>query len=391
MRLLLIHNYYREKGGENAAFELLVRLLREQGHDLAEYSRHSIELDRLSIPQRIKTLAAGFHSSRTVREVTRLVRTHRPQVALVQNVFPLISPSVFTALKRLEIPVAQIVYNYRMLCPDGHLYTQGGICRRCVRGSTLHAAIHKCYRRSRLFSAWYAGIVGWHRAKGTFASIDHFLVPDRFMVDMLGEGGLPTHKMTVLGNPFDVDEYPLSLEEDGYLLFIGRLVPQKGILTLVRAFAKAAVPSRLVVVGDGESRSEAQRLAEAMAPGRIFFLGALWGDDVRGLLSRCLGLCIPSEWYDNAPLVLYQAYSTGKPVIASRIHGLSEAVADGEDGLLAATGNVEDWTRRIEQLVGNKVLRRHLGENARKKAETTFSSSAYGGRLDRAIQDLLQG
>jgi glycosyltransferase involved in cell wall biosynthesis len=391
MRLLLIHNYYREKGGENAAFDLLVRLLREQGHDLAQYSRHSMTLDRLSIRERVKAFAAGFHSSRTVREVTQLVRSHRPQVALVQNVFPLISPSVFAALRRLEVPAAHLVYNYRMLCPDGHLYTQGGICRRCVRGSTLNAAIHRCYRSSRLFSAWYAGIVGWHRAKGTFSSIDHFLVPDRFMVHMLGQGGLPTHKMTVMGNPFDVGDYPLSLEEDGYLLFIGRLVPQKGIFTLVRAFAKAAVSSRLFVVGDGASRSEAEKLAEALAPGRIFFLGALWGDEVRGLLSRCLGLCIPSEWYDSAPLVLYQAYSTGKPVIASRIHGLSEAVTEGEDGLLAATGNVEDWARRIEQLVGNRVLRRHLGENARKKAETTFSSSAYRGRLDRAIHGLLRG
>lgn len=389
MKLLLVHNFYREDGGESSVFRLLAAILRAHGDTVVEYTRHNRELDAGGAPARARTLVAGFHSPRTAREVTALVREAKPDVAFVQNVFPLISPSVYTALRRAGAPIVQLVYNYRFICPNAHLYTHGAICERCVRGSTLNAIRQRCYQGSHLSSSWYAGILGWHRARGTFAAIDHFLVPDHFMREKLAAGGLPVDRMTVVGNPFEVHGYAPGGEEGDYILFVGRLIPQKGIMTLVRAFARAQTGSRLVVVGDGPMRGAADELARETAPGKVVFRGTVWGPELRELLARCRFLCVPSEWYDNAPLVLYQAFALGKPAIVSDINGLPEVVEHGQQGLLAAPGDVQAWCEQIARLDGDASLRRRLGRNARRKAESEFTAAAYYRRLRKAVDALV--
>jgi glycosyltransferase involved in cell wall biosynthesis len=390
MKWLLIHNLYREPGGENAVFRLLGNTLRAHGEEVVEYTRDNHELDELSLAGRARVFAEGFYSERTAREIAGLIHVARPRVALVQNVFPLISPAAYLVLQYMGLPTAQLVYNYRFICPNGHLYTQGAICERCVRSSFLNAVIHKCYRESRFYSAWYAGILGWYRARGTFASLDRFLVPDDFMRRKLIEGGLPATRARVVGNPFDLAGYEPSETEDNIILFIGRLIRQKGILTLVRAFAQARTAARLIVVGEGEVRAEAEQLAQTVAPGRVTFAGAVWGEALMSYLARCLYVCLPSEWYDNAPLVLYQAYATGKPVIAARINGLPEVIAEDEDGLLAAPGDIDEWTVQIEKLASDILLRRRLGRAARRKAEVHFTLPAYYRRLQAAVEDIIE-
>jgi glycosyltransferase involved in cell wall biosynthesis len=386
MKLLLAHNLYVEDGGENAAFRLLTELVRRRGHALTLYCRSNTETRSTPLSE---VVLGAFYSRRTVREIKALVERERPDIALVQNVFPLISPSIYTALRACRVPVVQLVYNYRFVCPNAHLYTQGALCERCIGGSWLHALRLRCYRDSYALSAWYAAIIKWHRWQRTFARIDRFMVPDAFLGSKLIEGGIQRERIRVAGNPFDLAEYRRSDREEPFVLYVGRLVRQKGILTLVRAIGEAKTSSRLIVVGEGDSRGAAEALASEVAPGRVAFVGSLWGAALTDLLDRCRFVCVPSEWYDNTPLVLYQAFSAGKPVIASRINGIPEVVRDGGDGLLAAPGNAADWREKIERLDQDSSLRRRLGDAARRKAETEFSADAYYQRLLTAIDGLV--
>jgi glycosyltransferase involved in cell wall biosynthesis len=386
MKLLLVHNYYAQDGGEDAVFRHLAALLERRGHRVLRYERHNEDLARTGAVERLGVVAGGFHSRRTAREIGALVARERPDAALVQNVFPLVSPSVYTALRAAGVPTVQLVYNYRLICPNAHLYTRGAICERCVTGSLWNAVRYSCYR-TRLESAWYAAILASHR--GTFAALDGFVVPDGFMRGKLVEGGMPEDRIVPVGNPFDLAGYAPVPDQGDYYLFVGRLVRQKGILTLVRAFARLDAPVRLLVVGDGPERGEAEALAQALCAGRVEFLGLRWGDEVRALIARSLAVCIPSEWYDNAPLLLYQAYALGRPVVASRIDGIPEVVAHGQDGLLAGPGDVDDWTARLRELWQDPALRDRLGRAARAKAEAQFSEDAYYGRLQAALERLL--
>jgi glycosyltransferase involved in cell wall biosynthesis len=388
VRLLLAHNFYREEGGENSVYRALAALLREAGHEVAEYVRDSRELDAAGALAKAAAIPAGIASRRTAREVAALVARFRPQAALVQNVFPLISPAIYTTLRGLRVPVGQLVYNYRFLCPDGHLFTRGAICERCVGGSTLPAVRFACYRGSRAASAWYAGIVGWHRFWRTFARIDAFGVPDRFMEAKLAAGGLGAGRCVVLGNPFDLPARPAALASGAGLLFVGRLVPQKGLGTLLRALAAAGVDAPLTVVGDGPARGALETEARQRLGDRVRFLGPVFGEAVTALMAGSAALVVPSEWYDNAPLVVYQAFAAGLPVLASDIDGLPEVVEHEDTGLLVPPGDVAAWAAALRRACSDPAARARWGLAARERAERDFGAPAYRARVEGLLRRL---
>lgn len=387
MRILLIHNFYQEESGENAVFRHEASILNRFGEQVLTYTRHNKEITGYGVRQRAVAFAEGFFSIHTWREMRTLVARERPDVALVQNVFPLISPSVYWALKAAKVPVVQLVYNYRFICPDAHLYSLGEICHRCVRGNIAHAIIRRCYRNSVVYSAWYAIILGMHRALGTFRrKVDLFLVPDNFMRDKLVEGGLPPERIQVNTNPYELDEPPPIYEWDNYVLFIGRLIPQKGVLTAVRAMANVQPGLHLIVVGDGPQQAALETAAKTLAPGRVQLIGPQWGEDLRQLLRRALAVIIPSEWYDNAPLVLYQAFAAGKPVIAANIDGLPEVVEDEVNGLLFSPGDAAALAGAINQLASDPSAVRAMSRAARRKAESEFDAPAHYLRLRAVLE-----
>ncbi len=100
-------------------------------------------------------------------------------------------------------------------------------------------------------------------------------------------------------------------------------------------------------------------------------------------------IVIPSEWYDNFPLILCQAYALGKPVIASDINGIPEYIENGIDGLLFKPGDSQDLARCIDNLAADPLLIKKMSINARIKAEKAFNFSIYWSRLESIIQELI--
>ena len=230
------------------------------------------------------------------------------------------------------------------MCPSGELYTNGEICERCVRGSTFNAVRYRCYRNSLVDSAWYSSIIGVHRTLNTFSrTINAFMVPDHFLRDKLTEGRFPKDKIWRNPNPFFASDFAPHYENDGYFLYVGRLVRQKGIFTLVEAARRMSNGARLLIVGRGEAEEEIENLIyEYHLTEKVFLLGPKWGEEVVELIRNSIAVIIPSEWYDNLPLILCQANACGKPVIASRINGIPEYVVEGENGLLFKPGNADE-------------------------------------------------
>jgi len=183
----------------------------------------------------------------------------------------------------------------------------------------------RCYRDSVAQSAWYASILGLHRALASFVDcIDVFMVPDEFLGRKLVQGGIPAGKVRRNVNPLFVHRYRPAADHDGSVLFVGRLVPQKGVRTLLRALRLLRSPGRLRIVGQGEMETEVRSaLAAPELAGRVELLGPLWGGVLDDLMAKAAAVVVPSEWYDNLPHVLCQAGALGKPVIASRIDGIA--------------------------------------------------------------------
>jgi glycosyltransferase involved in cell wall biosynthesis len=392
VRILLVHNYYQQPGGESGVFENLLRLLKRVGQDVDVYSRDNSEIVHFDLKDKALMGMGAFFSLQSWSELKALVQNRRPAVALVQNVFPLISPSVYYALRSEDVPIVQLVYNYRFVCPDAQLFSLGEICERCVLGNHWHAVARKCFRNSRSQSAWYAANLKLHRVLGTFSrNNDIFIVPDHFLGRKLIKGGIPAHKIRRNVNPFFVEDYQPCYEPGEFILYVGRLVRQKGVFTLIQAIAHSS-PSGppLYMVGDGESRRELEALAGNLKLAhRVKFLGPRWGKELQSLIASSRFVVIPSEWYDNLPLVLCQAYATGKPVIASAINGIPEYVENGVDGFLFEPANPLELAQRIDQLSADNSAVCRMGSNARRKAEEVFDYRAYWRTLKPVLEELV--
>ncbi len=376
LKVLLCHNQYRQRTGEDIAFELAHSLLRAAGYDVALFTRSSQETDRYTFVEKLAFPPNVIYSFARRRELAEVLRRERPNVAVVQNVFPLLSPSIYYSFAEAGVPVVQFIFNYRLLCSNGQLFTGGRICERCVGGNHLHGAIRRCYRDSYVFSALYAAALALHRSRQTWSKcIRLFVVPDAFLGRKLVQGGLPADRIRTVPNPFQVDDYQPRYERGDYALYVGRLIRAKGVFTLLDAAMRSAAP-RVIIVGDGEE-ADAVRRHPAVAGGRVEFVGPAYGDRFRDLLGNCGCLVVPSEWYDNLPMILCQAFATGKPVVASRINGIPEYLEDGKNGLLFTPGDAGALAACIGRLFSDDALHASLARAARRTAEERFSPAAW--------------
>jgi glycosyltransferase involved in cell wall biosynthesis len=233
-----------------------------------------------------------------------------------------------------------------------------------------------------------AGSLGLHRMAGTFfKTIDRLVVPDSFLKIKMLEGGFPEDRIVIIRNPFDLSGYEPNSEHDDYILFVGRLVREKGIFTLLEAM-KNNRRVRLLIVGDGPERESVQRTIRQNDLHHVVFVGPRYGEDLKKLLSRAWFVIFPSEWYDNGPMVIYQSFAMGKPVVASQIDGIPELVIENETGLLFPPGDSTSLAIRIERLVSDEQTTRRLGRQARRFAEERLGSEVYLNALNSLLQSL---
>jgi glycosyltransferase involved in cell wall biosynthesis len=392
-KLLLCHNYYQEAGGESIVFDNERQGLEARGHRVVTYTRDNAEIEDMGALAKASLVSSAYFSPRTRRELTLLVEREHPDAAVVQNVFPLISPSAYTTLHRLRVPVIQAVYNYRLVCPAGQLYSRGEICERCVGGNYLHCVARRCYRDSAALSAWYASILGLHRALASFVDgIDVFMVPDEFLGRKLVQGGIPAGKVRRNVNPLFVHRYRAAPDHDGSVLFVGRLVPQKGVRTLLRAMRLLRSPGRLRIVGQGEMEAEVRSaLAAPELAGRVELLGPQWGGALEALMAKAAAVVVPSEWYDNLPQVLCQAGALGKPVLASRIDGVAEHVQEAVNGFLFPVRDAEALCGLIERVLALPPADyAALSRRCRAHAEKTFDFDVHYRTLSGILEGLVR-
>jgi glycosyltransferase involved in cell wall biosynthesis len=373
MKLLVCHNYYRTTSGEDIVIRADLDLLRTAGFETVEYRRDNAETDAYAVHQYLRFAAGTIYSRRTVRQIERLVEAERPDVAFVQNVFPLISPSIYYVLARLHVPVIQLVYNYRLVCPNATLYTAGHVCERCVNGNYFHAVTHRCFRNSVSLSALYAGTLAAHRHIGDLRrTIAAYITPDRFLRSKLVAAGYPAERMFTLHNPFAIGQYQPAYAHSEHFLFAGRLVREKGIFTALSAMERLP-NARLLVVGGGEAEEAARSYARSHGLSNVTFLGPQYGPDLLSVLVGARAVLVPSEWYDNCPVILQQAFACGKPVIASDIDCIREVVTHRRNGLLFPAGDGAALAAQMDCLIRDEQLRLALARNARGMAEAEFT------------------
>jgi glycosyltransferase involved in cell wall biosynthesis len=367
MRVLIVHNRYQQAGGEDMAVANEQALLARHGWQTRLWS---VSNDRIAGPWgRITTAIRVPYSHPACRQLAGAIAEFGPTIVHVHNFFPLLSPSIYDACQAAGVAVVQTLHNYRAICPGALLSRAGHPCELCITGSPYQGAFHGCYRGSRLGSLAVARMVDMHRRRGTWLhKVDRFIALSEFAKSKFIAAGFPGDRISVKPNFAEDRQAAEATARDG-ALYVGRLSAEKGIATLLRAWQTLEVPLR--IVGDGPAR----KLVENAGIPTVRALGRRSAAEIAREMAQAAFLILPSQVYENFPMVIAEAFCQGLPVIASRIGALAELVEGGATGLLFSPGEAADladkvrWTRQHSEAV------RAMGRNARRVYEEKYSPS----------------
>ncbi|MFN0181704.1 MAG: glycosyltransferase family 4 protein [Gemmatimonadales bacterium] len=374
LRVLLLHNFYRESGGEDEVFRAERKLLEDHGHEVITYAVHN---DTILDMGKLRLLRTTFWNQAAYHRIRALIRDCQPHVLHAHNTFPLLSPSVYAAARAERVAVVQTLHNYRLICANGMLLREGAPCERCVgRAVPWPAVVGRCYRGSAAASAVAAGMVWSHRLRKTWSrQVDLYVALTSFARERFIAGGLPADRIVVKPNfVFDAwADQPLESAGD-HALFVGRLAPEKGIATMLAAWRASPELPGLRIIGDGPLRDEVA--AAAAADRRISWLGQLPADHVRQAMRQAGVLLVPSLCYEGAPLVIVESFAAGLPIIGSA-HGAPGAqIEPAVTGLLHRPGDPADLARQVNAWHGNPAAGATMRVRARARYLEAYSAAA---------------
>lgn len=358
MRILVVHHRYRVRGGEDQAVDREVALLREAGVEVELWERDSKEI--VGYPAKIRAAREIPYSDQSRDEMAQMLGSFRPKLVHVHNFFPTFTPSIYDACVAAQVPVVQTLHNFRIFCASGVLSRDGKPCELCLGGSTLPALRYACYQDSRLSTYALTRMINQHRARNTWNSkVDAFIALSNFSASKMVQGGLDRSKIFVKPNFAFPPPAETLRASDLYGLYVGRLSEEKGIRTLLKAWEGLEIP--LWIVGDGPLRAE----VEAKKSRWVKVLGAMPSQSVMRIMSKAEFLIVPSECYENFPVVVAEAFSMGLPVVASRLGALAEIVRHEKNGLHFEPGNADNLKLVAQKLAKDVKLLGRLSEGAR--------------------------
>jgi glycosyltransferase involved in cell wall biosynthesis len=391
LKILVAHNRYQKPGGEDSVCESEIRLLREAGHEVIEYLRQNDEIREYTFIEKASLCWRTAWSERANRELGEILARESPEVAHFHNTFPLISPSAYYACRAAGIPVVQTLHNYRLLCPSGNLFRDGGICEECVSHSLLRSIVHGCYHESRIASAVVAGMLSVHRLLRTWTEqVDLFLVCTDFARRKFIDAGFDETHIRVKPNFIALDP-GARFRAGNTVLYIGRLSEEKGPQILPAAWSRLAAAIPLKIVGDGPLRTSLESDCARLGVQNIHFSGWLDAHAIREHLHAANFIIVPSACYEGFPLAVADAYACGVPVIAAGHGGLAEIVRDGFTGLHFTVGDAVDLASKVHWAWTHPDEMETMGRAARAEFKTKYTASAALKHLESAYEWVLPG
>ncbi len=381
MRILLVHNYYLQPGGEDVVFESDTTLLRSKGHDVFEYIRHN----RQTADMKPMSIAVNtLWSSTSYYEIKGIIRDLKPDIAQFYNFFPLVSPASYYACRESGVPVIQYLFNPRLLCPAASFYRDKKLCIDCVgKIPALPGIARGCYHGSRQHTFVVSAMVALHHLIGTWhKTVDFYFSATDFYRNLYIAGGLPADKIIVKPNYIlrDPAEKTVNGDEE-YALFIARLDPEKGVETLLKAWKSLSIP--LMIRGNGQLESEMRNFVEENGMLNVKFVERLDEEQLIELRNNARFFVWTSEgYYETFGLAAVECFAQGIPVVASDIGVLSEIVTDGETGLLFKAGDADDLADKVRWMWERPSEAARMGRNARREYEEKYT-------LEKSYQQLM--
>lgn len=376
MNILLLHNRYNQRGGEDSVFEAECTLLRESGHNIRtlEFCNGGFSHGWRKLLGGVLSLFNPVSFLRVVREIRR----DRPDVLHIHNLFSTATPAVIWAAIFCHVPVVMTLHNFRLLCPSATLLHDGKIYEKSLHVFFPWDAVKKRVYRGSLAQTFALALTTTvHRCLGTWNRVARFIVLSDFSRSKFLEShlGVPANHYVV--KPNFVPDRGYSLEKGKEFLFVGRLSPEKGLPVLLQAFE--GTPYLLAIVGDGPLRSEVD--AAVACCSNLRYLGPQGSAEVLQLMRNARALIFPSICYETFGMVAIEAFSTATPVIGSRLGTMAELIVDGENGLHFEAGNPLSLRAALDRLANEPDFHARLCHGARDTWKAKYTTEVNLGRL----------
>jgi len=396
MKIILANKYYFLKGGADRYVLDLEHLLKAHGHETipfamnhpanlpTPYSKYFVsfvETEKAVVGwQGLRGLGRMLFSFEAQEKLSHLLRRTQPDLVHVNNIYYQISPAIFLTLREAGIPIVMTVHDYHLISPQYMRWSHHRV-EDWSRAGVLRSALSRFHKNSFLASLASSAVFRLHERMGLYRLADRYIAPTKFVKDEMIKKGFEAQRIRVL--PFGIEAQKITPAvgwDHGYVLFVGRLVEEKGVWILLRA-AKVLPHIKFKIVGTGPETEKLKYAARALS--NVEFVGFVSGDALWNLYRGARSVVVPSLWQEVFGLVALEAMAVGKPVIASNIGGLPEMIIDRTTGLLVRPGSVPELVDAIERLNDDATLVREMGLAGRERVIKEFS-------LEKHYEGLMQ-
>ncbi len=352
MRILIVHSYYQQRGGEDAVFHAERDALLAASHEVETRAWDNAEFIKKPKWQQLLFL---FWNWQAYAEIRAAIKQFKPHVIHVHNLFPFVSPSVLWAAKRENIPVVMTLHNYRLICSNGLFYRDGNPCEKCVsKFLPWPSTVYGCYRKSRIQTAFIALSMTLHRLLGSWKIPQRFIAPTAFVAEKLSSA-IPENRIRI--KPHFATEIMLTpTTKNGRVIFAGRLSEEKGIDWLLDAWRTLPSDIKLDIVGTGNHY--------ITDDSRITFHGQLPLEKLRVLLAAASVVVIPSRCYETFSNIVVEAFAAGTAVIAPLGTAPASLIESGKTGALFPRDDVAAFHQLVESYVNDPERTVREGKNA---------------------------
>ena len=366
MKICLVNKFHTVKGGSETYYFGLGDLLEKQGNEVIYFSmkddnNHPCEQEKYFVDhvdfnapmgkiQTVKAALKMLYSLEAKKKFEQLLIDEKPDIIHLNIFQSQLTGSIVDVAKKHKIPVVYTAHDLKSICPNYQMLNHGEVCERCLHGNYMNCFKTGCMKDSKaksLLAMMEAEIYKW---KKTYQKLDLIITPSAFYKNKIEEAGIVRCPVVHMTNFLpEGTEYKNGAEKGKYFLYFGRLSREKGILTLIKAYAQAKVDKPLYIVGTGPVKSQIEQLiAKKGLQEKVKMLGFKSGQELKDIVANALCVCLPSEWYENGPYSIMEAQAAGRPVIVSSNGGLPELVEDGVTGYVVKPKDVKDLADKLE-------------------------------------------
>lgn len=410
MKLLSINVFHYKRGGSETVYFNTSALMRAHGHEVVEFALKwpgnipspwsgyfpESKDTRRGFLRPLKNIVTYFYHFEAARKLRRLVRAERPDIAHVHLIWGQLTPSVLRTLRREGVPVVITAHDGRIVCPASTFRNGAGeVCEKCRGKHFYHCIGGNCCKGSKPLSVMMAAEQYFRNAFFNPARMLNGIIYVSDFMRGRHESYMPALTRIPSTRLYNmapaIAASPAEPATPPYYIYLGRLASEKGVSTLIDAFA--SLPQlTLKIVGTGPEAEALQARAAAHQLSNIEFLGYKSGHELEALTAGARAIIVPSVWYENNPMTVIEAYSLGIPAIGARIGGIPEIIPEGVTGFTFPAGDTAALREKILEMQNldprsYDAMRHHALAFAREN----FDPEAYYGHLTDFYNRVISG